>query len=107
MLGAKKIIDSVQFVAWIFTQIFQVKIGAKADITSDALPKNLTGKVIEKGLLVERQNRVYDSPTAQTDNRVVKVVVELDKESSKIASSFSNLQVIAKIHVNSNSISDH
>ncbi|NRA73230.1 MAG: efflux RND transporter periplasmic adaptor subunit [Rickettsiales bacterium] len=82
------------------TQISQVKIGTKVDILSDALPQTLTGNVVEKGLLVKRQNRVYDSPTAQTDNRVVEVVVMLDEESSKIAAAFSNLQVIAKIHIN-------
>ena len=47
--------------------------------------------------MVRRQSEIGQDPAANTDARVVEVIVKLDQPSSQIASRFTNLQVEARI----------
>lgn len=81
------------------SQIGLVVIGQTVEIVADALQQKLTGVVSEIGLEVGRQTVTADDPAANTDARVVDVIVELTPESSKIAARFTNLAVVARISV--------
>ena len=81
------------------TDINQVKPEQKAIITSPAFAKPLTGKVVQLGKLVFKNNIIGDDPTADTDTRVVEVKIRLDD--SKLVSGLTNLQVKVAIQVNS------
>lgn len=79
------------------TMIGRVTLGAPVEITAEALPKPLAGKVSRIGLEVAKQTLVDSSPAANTDARVVKVSVALDAASAEIARRITNLQVTARI----------
>jgi HlyD family secretion protein len=81
------------------SQIGQVEIGQKVEIVADALRQELTGVVFEIGLEVGRQTVTADDPAANTDARVVDVIVQLTPESSRVAARFTNLAVVARISV--------
>ena len=74
-----------------------VVIGQPVEILAEALNQTLSGQVVEIGLQVGRQTIVSDDTAANIDARVVKVLVALDNKSSKIASRFTNLEVVARI----------
>lgn len=79
------------------TQIGRVVIDAPVEISAEALPQALRGRVSRIGLEIGRQVLVDTSPAANTDARVVKVTVALDPESGALARRFTNLQVTARI----------
>lgn len=79
------------------TQIGDVAVGNRVDITANALPTSLRGSVSHIGLEVERQRLIDDDPAANTDARIVEVTVLLDEASSEIAARYTNLQVVATI----------
>ncbi len=81
------------------TQIGQVSLGDLVEITAQALGKPLNGTVSRIGLEVGRQTMMDANPAANTDARVVKVTVTLDPEATRVASRYTNLQVIARIRV--------
>jgi HlyD family secretion protein len=81
------------------TQIGRIALDAPVEVTAEALPAALKGKVTRIGLEVGRQTLVEANPAALTDARVVKVTVALDPNSSQIAARFTNLQVTARIAV--------
>lgn len=62
-----------------------------------ALSRTLQGRVAAIGLTVGRQGLLSDDTAANTDARVIRVMVELDEGSSAIAARFTNLEVIARI----------
>ena len=64
---------------------------------ASALGRTLHGTVETIGLTVGRQGLMSDDVAANTDARVIRVVVALDAPSSEIASHFTNLEVIARI----------
>lgn len=80
-------------------QIAQIAIGQSVEIVADALQQKLTGVVSEIGLEVGRQTVTADDPAANTDARVVDVIVQLDQASSDMAARFTNLEVVARIAV--------
>lgn len=85
-------------------EIYQDQIGLvspadSVEVTAEALPRPLMGKVSRIGLEVGRQVLVDPNPAANTDARVVKVYVDLDPASSELARRFTNLQVTARIAV--------
>lgn len=80
-------------------QIGLVRLGQSVQIVADAFPQSLTGVVSEIGLEVERQTVTADDPAANTDARVVEIIVQLDSASSDIAARFTNLEVVARIVV--------
>jgi HlyD family secretion protein len=79
------------------TEVGAIEPGQPVEITAEALPRPLSGRVAGIGLEVGRQALVAGDPAASTDARVVEVMVALDEPSSEIASRFTNLQVTARI----------
>jgi HlyD family secretion protein len=78
-------------------QIGRVALGNAVEVTAEALPQPLVGRVTRIGLEVGRQTVVDASPAANTDARVVKVTVALEPNSSRPARQLTNLQVTARI----------
>ncbi|WP_146346921.1 HlyD family efflux transporter periplasmic adaptor subunit [Phaeobacter marinintestinus] len=79
------------------TMIGRVTIGDPVTISADALRQDLNGVVTAIGLEIGRQSITSDDPAANTDARVVDVIVTLDAASSKMASTFTNLEAIVRI----------
>lgn len=78
-------------------RILMVAKGQPVELAAAALDKVLQGRVVTIGLTVGRQGLVSDDTAANTDARVIRVMVELDAASSAIAARFTNLEVIARI----------
>ncbi|MGO1164725.1 HlyD family efflux transporter periplasmic adaptor subunit [Brucella sp. C7-11G] len=78
-------------------RISLVEVGQPVELVAAALNRTLQGQVATIGLTVGRQGLLSDDTAANTDARVIKVMVELDKASSAIAARFTNLEVIARI----------
>lgn len=78
-------------------QIGRVSLGDPVEVVADVLSTRLTGVVSRIGLEVGRQSIIDGDPAANTDARVVTVVVRLDPESSALARSYTNLQVVARL----------
>ncbi len=79
------------------TLIGRVAVGDPATISADALRLPLSGEVTAIGLEIGRQSITSDDPAANTDARVVDVIIALDAEASAAAARFTNLQVVARI----------
>lgn len=78
----------------------RVALGQHVTVTSEVLGEEpLTGVVSRVGTLVGRQSVTADDPAANTDARVIEVLVELDPQSSARAARFVNLEVVARISV--------
>jgi HlyD family secretion protein len=96
-LGQNRQMDAV---AEVYQSDFsRVKIGQKAQITSDSLSSALTGTVTRTGWQVQRQNVINTDPSANIDSRIVEVHVALDADSSRKAAKFTNLQVQVAIEL--------
>ncbi|MEF3048030.1 HlyD family efflux transporter periplasmic adaptor subunit [Pseudotabrizicola sp. L79] len=78
-------------------RIVQVAVGQPVELAAPALGRTFQGRVDSIGLTVGRQGLISDDTAANTDARVVKVMVALDQESSAMAARFTNLEVIARI----------
>lgn len=79
------------------TMIGRVTIGDPVTITADALAQDLNGTVTAIGLEIGRQSITSNDPAANTDARVVDVIVTLDAASSPVAAAFTNLEAIVRI----------
>jgi HlyD family secretion protein len=79
------------------TLIGRVAIGDPVVISAAALAQDLTGVVSAIGLEIGRQSITSDDPAANTDARVVDVIVTLDERSSTLAAGFTNLETIVRI----------
>jgi HlyD family secretion protein len=77
--------------------IGRVTIGDPVTVSADALARDLTGTVTAIGLQIGRQSITSDDPAANTDARVVDVIVTLDSDSSPIAAPFTNLEAVVRI----------
>ena len=75
------------------SDVHKVKTGQAVEVSSDALPKPLTGTVERISAKVRRQNIINTDPSENTDARVVEVHIKLDDNSSQQAAQFTNLQV--------------
>ncbi|MDX2287313.1 MAG: efflux RND transporter periplasmic adaptor subunit [Hyphomicrobiaceae bacterium] len=79
--------------------ISRVAVGQSVSIRSSVLGESeLTGRVARIGTLVGRQEVTEDDPAANTDARVLEVIVALDKASSARAARLVGLEVVARIH---------
>lgn len=83
-------------------EIYQDRIaaiteGQPVELAAAAIGQTLQGSVVSVGLTVGRQGLVSDDTAANTDARVITVMVELDDRSSEIASRYTNLEVVARI----------
>lgn len=77
--------DRMYAVAEVYeTDIARVKVGQQADITSDALPDRLTGRVERIGLRATKNAVLNPDPASFSDARVIEVQVLLD-EPQKVA----------------------
>ena len=74
-----------------------VKPGQPVELVATALGQTLRGTVESIGLTVGRQGLISDDAAANTDARVIRVLVALDAASTVVASGFTNLEVIARI----------
>lgn len=81
------------------SEIAYVAVGQQVELIADALKTSFNGLVSEIGFSVERQTMMRDDPAANTDARVIKVKVNLDEESSRRASRFTNLEVTGRIAI--------
>ncbi|MFB9948966.1 HlyD family efflux transporter periplasmic adaptor subunit [Rhizobium puerariae] len=79
------------------SDVKQVAPGQIARMTAQALPAPLTGKVTQIRQIVGRQSVMSTEPAANADARVVRVTVALDAESSALARSYTNLEVVGRI----------
>ncbi len=70
---------SMRAVAEVYeTDIGRVKLGQTATVSSRALPRTLTGKVVRIGNMVFKNDVLNVDPAARADARVVEVWIELD-----------------------------
>lgn len=79
------------------TLIGRVTIGDPVTVSADALDQDLSGVVSAIGLEIGRQSITSSDPAANTDARVVDVIVDLDAASSDRAQSFTNLEAVVRI----------
>ena len=79
------------------TMIGRVSIGDPVVVAAEALAEELSGTVSAIGLAIGRQSITSSDPAANTDARVVDVIVALDEASSEKASRFTNLEVVVRI----------
>ncbi len=78
-------------------RIAGVQVGQPVELVAGALGRTLQGRVQAIGLTVGRQGLVSEDTAANTDARVISVMIELDAASSQQAARFTNLEVIARI----------
>lgn len=78
-------------------RIAKVTEGQPVELAAAAIGQTLQGRVQSIGLMVGRQGLVADDTAANTDARVITVMVTLDDASSLIAARYTNLEVIARI----------
>ncbi len=78
------------------SDIAKIYTGQSATIHALALNKPLAGVVEQVATLVQRQSIVDSDPAANTDARVVEVLVRIDADSSEQASRFVGMQVTAE-----------
>lgn len=73
------------------TDVRRLRVGQKAQITSDALDGPLTGTVERIRLKIQKQDEIGTDPAARKDARIVEVEIPLDD--SAPAEALTNLQV--------------
>ncbi len=78
-------------------RIGSVKPGQPVELVAAALGQTLRGTVESIGLTVGRQGLISDDAAANTDARVIRILVALDPASTEVASGYTNLEVIARI----------
>lgn len=84
--------DEMRAVAEVYeTDIGRVRLGQTATVTSPALPRPMTGKVVKIGRMIFKNDVLGVDPAAKIDARVVEVRVLLDN-SAEVAS-LTNLSV--------------
>lgn len=75
----------------------RVLLGAQVELGASALSQKLVGKVSRISPLVQKQSIVSAIPAANTDARVVEVMVALDADSTRLAAQFIGMQVVASV----------
>jgi HlyD family secretion protein len=81
------------------TDIGKVRLGQSVKLYADSRPDALSGKVIEIGVKVKRQNVVNSDTSNNIDARVVEVRVQLDPDSIQKVAGLTNLQVTGEIQL--------
>jgi HlyD family secretion protein len=79
------------------TDIARVAPGQAVSLSSPALDRPLTGEVERIGLEVERQAVLASDPAANTDARVVRVLVTIDDADRERAARLSGLDVTGRL----------
>ncbi len=82
------------------TDVEKVRLGQRANVTSESFSGKLGGTVTEIGLQVTKQNIFNVNPTADTDRKVVEVKIRLDDPADNLrVAALTDLQVQVLIHV--------
>lgn len=85
-------VDQMYAIAEVYeTDVRRLRIGQKAQITSDALNQPLTGTVEFIRLKIQKQDEIGTDPAARKDARIVEVEIPLDD--SAPAAALTNLQI--------------
>lgn len=88
------------------SQLRDVHVGARVELTSAALEKSLQGKVVEVGTMIGPPSMVDPNPYAVVDRKTGKVKIELAAEDVARAAKFVNLQVEVRIAAKEDTSSD-
>lgn len=92
--------DTMHAVAEVYeSDVRLVRVGQRATIRSPALDQELSGRVVEIGVQIFKNDVLDVDPASDTDSRVVEVRILLDE--SKSAAGLTHLQVDVKIDLES------
>lgn len=78
-------------------RIAAVAVGQPVELAAPALGRTLHGTVQGIGLTVGRQGLISDDAAANSDARVIRVLVALDPGSSALAARYVGLEAVARI----------
>lgn len=78
-------------------RISAVTIGQPVELAAPALGQSLRGTVASIGLTVGRQGLISDDAAANSDARVIRVLVALDAASARLAARFVGLEAVARV----------
>lgn len=78
-------------------RIATVAAGQPVELAAPALGRSLHGTVQSIGLTVGRQGLISDDAAANSDARVIRVLVALDAASSAVAARYVGLEAVARI----------
>ena len=78
-------------------RISAVAVGQPVELAAPALGQTLRGTVESIGLTVGRQGLISDDAAANSDARVIRVLVSLDAGSSSLAARYVGLEAVARI----------
>lgn len=78
-------------------RIAAVAVGQPVELAAPALGRSLRGTVQSIGLTVGRQGLISDDAAANSDARVIRVLVALDAGSSALAARYVGLEAVARI----------
>lgn len=78
-------------------RIATVEVGQPVELAAPAIGQSLRGTVQSIGLTVGRQGMISDDAAANSDARVIRVLVSLDEGSSMIAARYVGLETVARI----------
>ena len=81
-------------------RIASVAVGQPVELAAPALGQTLRGTVDSIGLTVGRQGLISDDAAANSDARVIRVLVALDAGSSSLAARYVGLEAVARIDTN-------
>jgi HlyD family secretion protein len=73
-----------------------IRVGDNAEVVSRAIATPLSGRVVRKGVRVQKQSVASSDPAAIVDARVVEVWLRLNPMSSRSVDEFTGLQVIVR-----------
>lgn len=79
------------------SMIGRVAVGDPVVVSATALSQDLMGSVTAIGLEIGRQSITSNDPAANTDARVVDVIIILDQASSELAKNYTNLEAVVRI----------
>lgn len=78
-------------------RISAVALGQPVELAAPALGRTLRGTVASIGLIVGRQGLISDDAAANSDARVIRVLVSLDADSSQLAARYVGLEAVARV----------
>lgn len=78
-------------------RIASVAVGQPVELAAPAIGQTLRGKVESIGLTVGRQGLISDDVAANSDARVIRVLIALDAGSSALAARYVGLEAVARI----------
>lgn len=89
-------VDQMQAVAEVYeTDVRLVRVGQRARVQGDALPKELGGSVVRIRPKVQKMDEIGTDPAARKDARIVEVEIRLDEPA--VAANLTHLQVRIEI----------